>query len=65
MAVLKFKTPDSMHCSWEEPPCLAYDRDGYCKFFDEFLRFDGESHIRCAQCMNLGEYGSATKGVII
>lgn len=61
MAVLKFKTPSSIHCSWEESPCLAYDKYGYCKFFNEFLHFDGESYVRCEQCMSLGEHGSASK----
>lgn len=62
MAQLTFQTPNSEHCSWEEPSCLAYNRySGYCKFFAEFLKWDGTAHVRCAECMKLGKYGTATK----
>lgn len=59
MAVLTFKTPDGKYCHWDSPACLAYDKDKFvCKFYQEFLHYDGTSHEKCEQCMKLGKHGT-------
>lgn len=59
MAQLTFNTPDGKYCYWGSLPCLAYnDYNFTCKFYQEFLNFDGTSHLKCEQCMRLGKYGT-------
>lgn len=59
MAVLTFRTPDGKYRHWDSPACLAYEEKYfYCKFYQDFLRHDGTSHVKCEQCMNLGKHGT-------
>ena len=58
MAQLTFSTPTGQYCNWDSAPCMAF-KDRYCRFFGEFLHYDGTAFERCEACRTLGKNGTA------
>lgn len=60
MAQLTFSTPTGRYCAWDSAPCMAFKKfNGYCRFFGEFLHYDGTAYERCEACRALEKHGAA------